>query len=414
MPNKPLNSERLNRRPVSGHVRRIESTMNLPNDIESSRAQVQRALAPIASAVDKGTKAEKNFLLTVDRTDAGRSLPPYYLVYFLFVEFLGYKNLGQFEKISWSVPIDYNGTAYLLEHRKLGMGLFASDKDSQESECQEIVKKIKKAVKIAQPYFEWVANEAAKRSDLNVLNYSMRLHDRYEFLVKAYKEKLQEAISRKDEKIKMQHSENSWSVHMPYFGLKRESEWLALSAIDAFYSFTEHVFIHAAILKGYLLTGEDVANLADKDWASKFKTCLDVQDKEVKPHYDRLVAIKRQIRNYMAHGAFGKNGEAFQIHSGAGAVPLLMPHQKGSSRFSMQSGTEFQEEDAINALEAFMQFYWESNDFPEVIYIKSTLPSILPYASDSTYSNAMASTDDMESFVAYLTGVHDRAANMEW
>ncbi|MBL1353556.1 MAG: hypothetical protein COA61_009570 [Zetaproteobacteria bacterium] len=201
---------------------------------------------------------------------------------------------------------------------------------------------------------------------------------------------------------------------MPYFELKMESEWLALSAIEAFYGFTKHVFIHAAILKGHLLTGEDVANLADKDWASKFKACLDVQNNAVKLHYDRLVTIKRQIRNYMAHGAFGKNGEAFQIHSGAGAIPLLMPHQKGSSRFSMQSGTEFQEREAISAIEEFMQFYWESNDYPEVMYIKSTLPSILTYASDSTYRNAMASTNDMESFVDYLIGVHDRDGNMDW
>ncbi len=388
--------------------------MNLPEEIDSLREQVQKVLDPIASAVEKGTKAEKNFLFAADRTDAGRCLPPYYLVYFLFVDLLGYKNIGQFEKISWSVPIDYNGTAYLLEHRKLGMGLFASDKENQESECQDIVKKIQKAVKVAQPYFEWIANEAAKKSALNVLNHSLRLHDRYDFFLKEFKKKADEAISRKDERIKTQHSENSWSVHIPYYELKREADWLALSAIDAFYSFTEHVFIHAGILKGHLLTGEDVANLADKDWASKFKACLDIQDPSVKPHYDRLVAIKDQIRNYMAHGAFGKNGEAFQIHSGAGAVPLLMPHQKGSSRFSMLSGTEFQEEEAISAIEEFMQFYWESNDFPELIYIKSALPSILTYASDSTYNSAMASTDDMESFVDNLTGVHERAANMDW
>jgi len=79
----------------------------------------------------------------------------------------------------------------------------------------------------------------------------------------------------------------------------------------------------------------------------------------------------------------------------------------------MQSGTEFQEE-ALEAIEGFMQFYWESKNFPEVIYIKSTLPSILTYASDSTYERAMTSIDDMESFVDYLIGVHDRAANMDW
>jgi hypothetical protein len=392
--------------------------MNFPNDIDNLRAKIQKILDPIASALEKGTKAENNFLFTADRTDAGRSLPPYYIVYFLFVDLLGYKNLGQSEKVAWSVPIDYNGNAYLLEHRKMGMGLFASNKNNQEAECQEIVNKIKKAVKAAQPYFEWVANEAAKQSKLNVLNHSVRLHDRYNFLVMEYKKKLEEeAIFRKDERIKAQHSRNPASILISLISSykpKMGSEWLALSAIDAFYSFTEHVFIHASILKGRLLTGEDVANLADKDWASKFKACLDVQDNSVKPHYDRLVVIKRQIRNYMAHGAFGKKGEAFEIHSEVGAVPLLMPHQKGSSRFSIQSGTEFREEEAISAIEEFMQFYWESNDFPEVIYIRSTLPSILTYASDSTYRNAMASTDDMEIFVNDLMEYHMRSENMDW
>ncbi len=388
--------------------------MKIPDEIDSLKECVQKILEPIASAVEKGTKAEKNFLFTAERTDAGRRLPPYYLVYFLFVDLLGYKNLGQFEKVSWSVPIDFNGTAYLLEHRKFGMGLFASDKERQESECRVIVRKINKAVKVAQPYFEWIANDAARKSALNVINHSYRLYERYRFFVRESRKKTEEAISRKDERIKMQLSENSWSVHIPYYELKKEAEWLALSAIDAFYSFTEHVFIHAGILKGQLLTGEDVANFADKDWASKFKACLDIHNDSIKPHYDRLVEIKRQIRNYMAHGAFGKNGEAFQIHSGAGAVPLLLPHQKGRSKFSLNNDTEFKEEEAVTTIEEFMQFYWESNNFPEVIYIKSTLPSILPYASDSTYSSAMASPQDMESFVEYLSGVHDRAANMDW
>jgi hypothetical protein len=388
--------------------------MKLPDEIENLKERVESILNPICSAVDSGTKAEKNFLFSASRTDAGSSLPPYYIVYFLFVDLLGYKNLGQFEKISWSVPIDYKGTAYLLERRKLGMGLFAGDKANQEAECQEIVKKISKAVKVARPYFEWVANEAAKRADLNVLNHSLRLHERYLFLTGQYKEKIQEAISRKDERIRTEYSSNSWGIEMPYYRLKNEAEWLAISAIDAFYSFTEHVFIHAAILKSLLVTGEDVANLADKDWGSKFKSCLDVADKDVKKHYDQLVPIKRQIRNYIAHGAFGKNGEAFQIHSGAGAVPLLMPHQQGDSRFSMQSGIAFNEDEAIQAIEGFMDFYWESKMFPEVIYIQSTLPTILPYASDSTYAKAMTSVEDMESYVEYLTGVHDNAANMDW
>ncbi|MEZ7518053.1 hypothetical protein ACQKDA_03525 [Psychrobacter sp. NPDC078370] len=321
--------------------------MTLPNDIDILKNKIQKILNPIDCAVEKGTKADKDFLFKAVRADVGDDLPPYYLIYFLFVDLLGFKNLGRFEKVAWSIPIDYNGVAYVLEHRKLGMGLFVADKESQKKECQEIVRKINNAVKVAKPYFDWVANEAAKDSQLNVLNHSLKLYDRYTFLIEEYKRKEQESISHNNTVQESWNFENYFSVYSDSQKLKKEKQWLALSAIDAFYSFTEHIFIHAAILKGSLLTGEDVERLAQDNWANKFKACLDVQNKLIRPHYDKLGLIKKQVRNYMAHGAFGKNGEAFQIHSKVGAVPLLMTNQKSGSRFSIQPDTEFEEKEAI-------------------------------------------------------------------
>ena len=110
--------------------------MTLPNDIDILKNKIQKILNPIDCAVEKGTKADKDFLFKAVRADVGDDLPPYYLIYFLFVDLLGFKNLGRFEKVAWSIPIDYNGVAYVLEHRKLGMGLFVADKESQKKECQ--------------------------------------------------------------------------------------------------------------------------------------------------------------------------------------------------------------------------------------------------------------------------------------
>lgn len=388
--------------------------MSIPNNIETLKAKILVALDPISCAVEKGTKADKDFVFNSARTDAGKDLPHYYLIYFLFIDLLNFKNLGQFEKVAWSIPIDYNGTAYLLEHRKLGMGIFAADKENQESECQEIVKKIQNAVKIAKPYFDWVASEAAKESNLNVLNLSLRLYSRYLFLLEEYEKKTRENALHKSATKQICGVENYLNIYSESQELKKETEWLALSVIDAFYSFTEHVFIHAAIIKGSLLTGEDVGQLAQDDWATKFKACLDIHDKLVRPHYDKLALIKKQIRNYMAHGAFGKNGEAFQIHSKVGAVPLLMTNQKGNPRFSIQTDTEFEEKEAIKAINDFIRFYWESDDFIEIIYIKSSLPSILTFANDCTYKNAMKSFEDMESLIEHLNILSDNSANMDW
>lgn len=61
-------------------------------------------------------------LWEVRRTEGGRNLAHYYLVYFLLVELLRFFNFGRSEKIAWSIPIGFEGTTYLVDHRKFGVG----------------------------------------------------------------------------------------------------------------------------------------------------------------------------------------------------------------------------------------------------------------------------------------------------
>lgn len=385
---------------------------SFPNDVDILKVKVLKAIAPISGINDK-TSAENKFLFNAQRTNAGRSLPEYYLCYFLFVDLLGFKNLGQFEKISWSIPIDYKGVAFLIEHRKMGLGVFARDAKSQEEDAREIVKRIHKAVKMARPYFEWRALEAAKQSQLNVKNHHRRLFDKLEYFLELYKKTSQEAEERSDEKVVEKHG-NGTSISIPAFKLRRNAEWLALSALDSFFSWTEHVFIHLAILNGKVVSGENVADLADNDWAVKFKEAVDIDSEGTKEFYDQLIIVKRQLRNYMTHGAFGKKGEAFNFHSGAGAVPLLLPHQKGSVRFSFYGDLGFNEQEVVELIQRFIIHLWSGERAPAKLYIESDLPLILTMAKDGSYSSAMESVEEMESFVDHLSWEHDRAANMDW
>src|SRR5690242_2481910 len=126
---------------------------SLPPNLESVRDAARRALGPVIPATST-TRAGNNLLITAKRTNAGRELPPYYLVYFLLVELLGFENLGRFEKVAWSVPVDFNGRAFLIEHRKFGVGVFVDNPDAEEDAAREIVIRIKKAVELAGPFFE--------------------------------------------------------------------------------------------------------------------------------------------------------------------------------------------------------------------------------------------------------------------
>ena len=79
---------------------------------------------------------------------------------------LGFRNLGQFEKVAWSVPLEYDGRPFLVEHRKFGLGVFAANVPEDEAAAADIVRLIQKATKAAQPYFDWRAEQAAKASKL--------------------------------------------------------------------------------------------------------------------------------------------------------------------------------------------------------------------------------------------------------
>jgi len=389
----------------------------LPEKLWFVRERAMQVIHPIKSVGDD-TEAEEGLLFKAYRTEAGRSLPPYYLVYFLLVDLLKFKDLGKFEKVSWSVPIDFRGRVFLIEHRKLGLGIFARKCEEDEATAREIVTLIKKGVKTARPYFDYRAGSAVAKSRVNVLNNSSELYDRFVFLSKSVRQKIDEIEKRQAEK-KVDISEygsNSWrSAARLSARLRFEAKWLALSAIEAFFSWTEHVFIHLALLQGALSDAEQVASLAVSEWSTKYKAALPLSDPESKKWFDELLHIKKEVRNYVSHGAFGKLGEAFMFHSGAGAVSVLLPHNKRSKKYSLGTGLELRYIDVLNALDDFASFLWTGERAPARIYIQEwDLPVIMTKVKDGTYASAMTSVTDMEDYAKYLTEEFDRSANMEW
>lgn len=390
----------------------------LPTELEAVREKALRAIRPL-KPLDSSTEHDPKTLFLARRTNAGRELPPYYLVYFLLVDLLGFPYAGKWEKTAWSVAVDWRGRGFLIEHRKMGLGVFAQDVEHDESAAREIVIRIQKAVRAAQPFFEWLAGEAVSRSAVNVVNNASSLLGRYVFLRDSYHSKCDEYAKRKTERVVTEGTTTeggTWAhTSYPAFHLVAESNWLAISAVEAFFAWTEHIFIHVAVMMGRKSTATEITEMAEADWSVKFQSALDPTDSGAKTHYDRLVSLRKELRNYVAHGAFGKQGEAFFFHSGAGAVPVLLPHKAGSRKFKIAHGLSFDAPAAFSAMEDFIAYLWSDERAPAEIYIQqSELPLILTYVHDGTYSRAMNSAEDMEEFVRHLTGEFDRAADMDW
>ena len=132
--------------------------------------------------------------------------------------------------------------------------------------------------------------------------------------------------------------------------------------------------------------------------------------------FDKLITIRKELRNVVAHGAFGKQGEAFKSHSRAGAVPVLLPHRAGSRKFLLGGDSiTFDSDDALSVLDEFIKHLWSGPRAPAEIYIqRSGLPLILTMAAGGTYAQAMTSVEGMTAFVDGLAAQFDQAANMDW
>ena len=245
---------------------------------------------------------------------------------------------------------------------------------------------MKRGIGAARRYFDHLAAEAVTGKQLNVNNNCSWLFGRYTYLRDLFKEKAATVQNRslynaQETETVLEDGRSIKSFTLNYSDAE-EAKWIGVAAIEAFFSWTEHVLIHIGILLGKLKTGADVSAMADKEWSEKVKVAIDLSaDKEMRDIYEELLEIRRQVRNYMAHGAFGKQGEAFQFHSGAGAVPVNLTGR--DSGLSMWINPSFEESRAIDVMESFIKKLWEGERAPAKIHLDdSDLPVILSHASD--------------------------------
>jgi hypothetical protein len=399
-----------------------------PEEFDELRRKVIRALGDIEPAGKPRSEHEPKALMLSSTTRGGKSLPSYYLVYFMLVDFLKFPQMGAWEKVAWTVPIRYQDRLYAIEHQKMGLRICAPNGDpnarmsgrpseQQEHDSDQIARKVRKAVGIAAPYFDWRAGQAAKTNKLNVLNHSKWLFDRYEFFKDQYTEQKREAERRSAELRQEKESSDIQSalqaLNSGVLELSAESDWVAQAAVDAFFSWSEHAFIHVAILRGRITNGSQVADLAAANWKEKFRAAIGLENPCFKSHYDKLLLLRTQMRNFMAHGAFGKRGEAFLFHSGAGAVPVLLS-ENGLNRYSFSGAPAFNEQEAIESIDSFLETFWSSDLSPVKPHLFSTVPSILTFVADGKYDQAMCSDKAMSELVEYIENQMDAAANMDW
>ena len=389
-------------------------------DTKAAEARALSAIRPI-KRVELSHQEWAHTSARSKRTEAGNQLPEYYLVYFLLVELLAFETSRSGEKLAWSIPIDFEGHIYLIEYRKLGLGVFAPISPDAERQAARIVRLIKKGIRRSESYFRLRAKQAVENSSVAVMNHSNRLYDRYHFFQDQHRSKCDEAKQNAGRVVETRYPGGVVGIDLPEVRLRQEAEWLAFAAIESFFSWTEHVFIHLAILQGNCTTAAEVDRFAFAKWSDKYRSALDMSDPENNQYHSQLQHIRNRFRNLGTHGAFGPDGEAFIFPSGTGAVPVSLTHvgDEHSYRFAGQfdhfrTHRRFVGQDEIAVINEFVEFIRSGNLEHAWVFIDAGLHPNLTAGGLRQLCDAMESFETMSRFVEYESLIADAYANMEF
>lgn len=126
-----------------------------------------------------------------------------------------------------------------------------------------------------------------------------------------------------------------------------------------------------------------------------------MENPDDKAVYDGIISLRTDLRNYVTHGSFGKDGSTFAFHTAVGSVPLRVLDGRSSADFSFGTDGAGDWEGDYQRIDEFVPQLWSNGRTPAQLYIEAAFPCILSYSIDGTYARAMQSKTEMTVFVDY-------------
>jgi len=396
--------------PAIARKTRIALNRRMSNfSLNETRENVLRAISPIEKP-QASLRSSGNLVVF-------RGIPfhDYYLVFLLLIDLLGFKYLGPFEKVAYIIPVDFEGQHYSIVYAKFGMRIECSEGGNPEA----VYAAVKRGIKAARPYYLWRAKEASITSHLNLESKCPQLWEKYIFLKEQSKALLEKFEAEKENRVvEKGHNEDgsmTWtSISFPAYDFRKQSVWLHEAAVDAFFGWCEQALVHIAVLMGKLTTGKEIADLLRREFGEKCKLVFDLSVPDDKLAYDEILDLRTELRNYVAHGSFGKDGSTFQFHSRVGSVPLKILDTENRSEFRFGTYNLRDWENDYARIESFLSQLWSMGRGPARQYLETGFPCVLTFATDGTYQRAMKNDEEMGKFIMVWAQQIDDAANMDF
>lgn len=333
------------------------------------------------------------------------------LLLFGLTELLGLADEGPEEKVRWSVRFSVDEATFGFEYRKFGLRMLCEPARLDEPIARQVLGKARALTDIAEGYLsDEYALDQINAGRFTMENLYGRLEQRYRFL----RGQAEVAYATAPPPPETGQDEGStWHFHdtgRP----AREGGALGTAAVDAFFSRTEHLFCLAAAFRSAALPPGGILELLSSNWPTKARATLDLADPTAKSFYDKLLDVREEWRNPLAHGGFLSGGGSLHFHiPRVGALPArLRRTPKGVRMGFTLHESSFQE--LTKLFDAFDHFLKQGELRHAMRWAEANLDVAFDAASRSRYIAACRSDEEFEDFLEWTERDLDRHANMDY
>ena len=342
-------------------------------------------------------------------TPSGFPLPQ--LLHFGFTNLLDLETYGPEEKLLWGISFDYCGATFGFEHRKFGLRALCEPSNLDSPLLQELLGKARALTDIVEVYLKsgFVAAQLTG-SCFTVENLFPRLDARYRFL----RERAEAAYSTAPPPPETRSTEHGEVTTFDSGRPEREGGALGTAAVDAYYSRQEHLFCLAS---AFVMTEPPPGGFVEYlggNWTKKARAILDLNNSSTKKFYDRLLDIREEWRNPLAHGGFLSGGGSLHFHlPGIGALPARLRRTPAGVRFGFSLHSESFSE-IMKFFDCVDDFLREGALYFPMKWAESGLDVAFDDASRARYRTAMESEEHFNDFLEWSDYQWARRANMDF
>ena len=343
------------------------------------------------------------------------------LILILLRDFLGIEEYGPFEKMRWGLTFDYSGVPFAFELRKFGLALISPREHPLESALtQELVGKLKKAIVLVERHLSEIAERQTAEGNVTILNLFGRLDARYRFFREQAAEAYVQQESRPDG---WESASPSWSPardltaragHFLKYG--RAAFHFTGAMIDAYFSRTEHLFILLLPFLDFDPGEGQLLAFLDRQWGDKMKVVLDINVPRTKAVYDRMLRLRDQVRNPLAHGGIERDGGSLQFHfPGVGALPARLTRQReGVPHLSFVPFPQTRYADCCQLFDELDAILRDPPTHFGTRWAESGLNIAFDADTRAEYAQAMESEEQFEELLRKTSYLNDYHTNMEY